>query len=96
MKLTSFKVENFRSVNDSGPIEVADRTVLVGRNESGKTNLLIALHSLNPAGGIKELSYIKDFPRDRPANKFSKEAYVVTTHWALSSDEQFKQLFPSR
>jgi hypothetical protein len=29
MELKTFRVMNFRSVNDSGPIEVGERTVLV-------------------------------------------------------------------
>ncbi|PJN92917.1 hypothetical protein CNY89_18780, partial [Amaricoccus sp. HAR-UPW-R2A-40] len=47
MKLKSFRVENFRSINDSGDIDVADITALLGRNESGKSNLLLGLRSLN-------------------------------------------------
>ncbi len=78
---------NYRSVNDSGPIEVRQRTVLVGRNESGKTNLLLALQSLNPAGGIKKLEMVRDFPRDRHPTNFSPETPVVTTVWELTEDE---------
>lgn len=50
MKLVSFQVERFRNILDSGTVEVAqDVTCLVGKNESGKTNLLHALHIVNPA-----------------------------------------------
>ncbi len=49
MKLTRFKVTNFRSVADSGWIEVDAVTALIGVNESGKTNLLLPLWKLNPA-----------------------------------------------
>lgn len=50
MHLVSFRVEKFRNILDSGEIQV-DRAVtcLVGKNESGKTNLLHALHTVNPA-----------------------------------------------
>jgi predicted ATPase len=39
MELTKFRVQNYRSVNDSGDIEVQQVTDLVGRNESGKSAL---------------------------------------------------------
>ncbi|MFH1699803.1 MAG: hypothetical protein ABIE07_04370, partial [Candidatus Zixiibacteriota bacterium] len=96
MKLIQFQVFNYRSVNDSGPIEVRQQTSLVGRNESGKTNLLIALQSFNPPDGMKELSYVKDFPRDRHKNDFSEDLKVVETLWEIDSDEQAElaSIFP--
>jgi len=96
VKLISFQVTNFRSVNDSGPINVGKVTTLVGRNESGKTNLLLALHSLNPPGGARTLSAIKDFPRGRRMSECSAETPVVDTVWRLETEEQTKlaALFP--
>lgn len=44
MYLVSFRVERFRNILDSGEIQVDPAvTCLVGKNESGKTNLLHAL-----------------------------------------------------
>ncbi len=62
MKLVKFKVTNFRSVVDSGWIEIDRVTALIGVNESGKTNLLLPLWKLNPAreGEIKPTS---DYPK---------------------------------
>jgi len=88
VKLVAFRVQNYRSINDSGEISVQDLTALVGRNESGKSNLLLALASLNPPSGFKNLSFTKDFPRDRPRSEFSEELKVVDTTWELSIDEQ--------
>ena len=67
MRLTRFKVTNFRSVDDSGWIEVDLVTALIGVNESGKTNLLVPLWKLNPAreGEIQPTS-------DYPKNKFGE------------------------
>ena len=48
MKLLRYRVTNFRSVRDSGWIDCDDVTTLVGINESGKSNLLLALWKLNP------------------------------------------------
>jgi energy-coupling factor transporter ATP-binding protein EcfA2 len=62
MQLKSFRVRNFRSVDDSGPIETDAVTALIGINESGKSNLLLPLWKLNPAkdGDIKPTA---DYPR---------------------------------
>jgi len=62
MKLKKFRVSNFRSVDDSGWIETDDVIALIGTNESGKTNILLALWKLSPA---KEGSIIPtaDYPR---------------------------------
>lgn len=66
MKLIRYQVENFRSVENSGWIDCDDVTTLVGVNESGKSNLLLALWKLNPAreGAI-------DLLHDLPVSKLS-------------------------
>ena len=61
MKLLRYKVTNFRSVEDSDWIECDDVTTLVGINESGKTNLLLALWKLNPASNGK-IDILHDLP----------------------------------
>lgn len=49
MKLREFRVREFRSIWDSGPVKVDDQvTCLVGKNEAGKTALLTALFRTNP------------------------------------------------
>jgi predicted ATP-dependent endonuclease of OLD family len=88
MRLISFRVQNYRSINDSGDIAVSKLTSLVGRNESGKTNLLLALQTLNPAGGIKDLLPIKDFPRQRRLGECTNGTPVVSTTWELNDSEQ--------
>lgn len=61
MKLKSAQVVLFRNVQDSTEVEIQDDiTCLVGKNESGKTSFLQALHGLNPAVA-KPLS-ITDYP----------------------------------
>lgn len=61
MKLVRYKVMNFRSVKDSGWINCDDVTTLVGVNEAGKSNLLLALWKLNPATD-GEIDIIHDIP----------------------------------
>lgn len=48
MILKSFRIKNFRSIKDSGKCYLSPNiTVLAGKNESGKTNVLEALEKLN-------------------------------------------------
>ncbi len=88
MDLLSFRIWNFRSINDSGSIDVAQITALLGRNESGKSNLLRALQSLNPAEGFKPLNPIKDFPRHRRLEECKDDTKVNSTRWRLADNEQ--------
>lgn len=89
MKLTAFRVHSYRSINDSSRIEVAKRTVLVGRNESGKTSLLKVLAGLKPAGAMPVFTHARDFPRDRPRYEFDKDSTVLESHWGLDpADKQ--------
>ncbi|HLO85380.1 MAG TPA: AAA family ATPase [Nostocaceae cyanobacterium] len=86
MKLLKFRVLNFRSVDDSGWIEVDSVTSLIGTNESGKTNLLLALWKLNPAqdGEIKPTA---DYPRKRfnEIRSMSSKPVFISTYFELSN-----------
>lgn len=96
MLLARFRVQNFRSVEDSGDIDVAKLTSLVGRNESGKSNLLLALSTLNPPGERLALAKIKDFPRSRRIEDCKPDTPVVWTWWRLerSETDELKRLLP--
>lgn len=88
MKLKQFRIQNYRSITDSGHIHVGQLTSLLGRNESGKSNLLRALHSLNPSDGFKALSKVKDFPRHRRLEECSDTTPVVATLWELDDADR--------
>lgn len=96
MKLDSFRVRNFRSVFDSGVITTDKLTAILGRNESGKTNLLLALKSLNPAEGFTALNTIKDFPRNRKLNECTPDTPVIDSSWSLNEIEllQLAEIYP--
>ena len=96
MQLINFRILNYRSINNSGQVSVGKITSLVGRNESGKTCLLLALQTLNPPGGMRDLSPIKDFPRHRRLAECKDDTPVVFTTWALTPQEQTElaTLFP--
>ncbi|HVW92334.1 MAG TPA: AAA family ATPase [Devosia sp.] len=88
MILESFRVTNFRSIISSGDINVSRITALLGRNESGKSNLLRALQSLNPAEGFAALNPIKDFPRHRRLEECTPDTRVVASTWKLTDEER--------
>lgn len=75
MKLSRFRVTNFRSVLDSGWINCDDVTTLVGINESGKSNILLALWKLNPARG-GDLDVLHDLPVTRLSSLREKREEV--------------------
>ena len=54
----------FRNIVDSGQIDFEpDVTCLVGKNESGKTTVLQALHRTNPAPAPSKFDEFEDYPR---------------------------------
>lgn len=64
MELKCFRVTEFRSVEDSGWINVERITTLIGTNESGKTNILLPLWKLNPTNEGK-IDLQADLPREK-------------------------------
>ncbi len=61
-KLIKYRVQKFRSIEDSGWIDTDKVGCLVGTNESGKTNILLALWKLNPANN-EPINPLTDYPR---------------------------------
>ena len=64
LKAVRYRVQNFRNIDDSSWIKLERVTAFVGRNESGKTTLLKALHKFNPATP-EPYNAQREFPRDR-------------------------------
>ena len=96
MLLQSFRIQNFRSINDSGLITTEQLTAILGRNESGKSNLLLALQMLNPPEGTEEVQAIKNYPRDRRLDECSSKTPLLETYWNLTVEErtELTNLFP--
>lgn len=56
MRIDKFRIRNFKSISDSGEVTLdSGITTLLGKNESGKTNVLKALESFNTSH-----SYVED------------------------------------
>ncbi|MRU17075.1 hypothetical protein FDP25_16665 [Roseovarius sp. A21] len=96
MQLSTFRITNYRSIQDSGEISASRITALLGRNESGKSNLLRALAHVNPVGGLQPLNDVKDFPRNRRLEECCEHTPVAITTWALDEQEraQVSKLWP--
>jgi hypothetical protein len=86
MKLRSFRVTNYRCVDDSGEVQVDRIKTLVGKNESGKTSILKALHKFNPATP-EPYNGLKEFPRKR-FHEYNDKAPVVQVKFSLDPEEK--------
>ena len=88
MKLTKVQITNYRGIIDSTEFDIGDVACLVGRNESGKTNVLKCLQHFNPVDPSvkKAFSADLDWPRNsgRDAND---QDVILTTTWDLSEDD---------
>lgn len=64
MRLKSARVQNYRSVRDTGFFDVEhDKTILVGPNEAGKSAVLQALQRIKSPSGVKGFDALRDYPR---------------------------------
>ncbi len=89
LTLTNARVWKYKSIEDSSPVEIsADVTVLVGKNESGKTAFLEALHKALPLGKAK-FNVVSDYPRKeyvryRPHHDSKQYAHAVELTFRIS------------
>ncbi|XUO84833.1 AAA family ATPase [Halomonas sp. KM007] len=99
MRLIRARVENYRSVIDSGEFHVESlKTILVGPNESGKTVLLRALQQLNRPEGVDGFDALRDYPRSKYNEITTKQVSpedvtVVTGYFELEDSD--KALIPA-
>ena len=85
MKLTAFRIHRYKSILDSGWVDVSPLTMLVGKNESGKTTVLKALHKFNPFDPEPYL-LDREWPRSQRKGR-SDNQVVCSTRFALSAQE---------
>lgn len=75
MKLKEYRVREFRSIWDTGPIKVDDQTTcFVGKNEAGKTTILTALYRTNP---IRKADAVFDETYDYPKREVEDYRFAV-------------------
>ncbi len=92
MQAFAFKVQMYRSVIDSGWIEINRMTVLVGKNESGKTTLLKALHKFNPHSP-EPYSIDSEWPRGRRKDRDTSQVVCsVRFRFTVAELEELAQI----
>lgn len=85
MLVTSVEIQSFRNITNKQVMEVdPEVTCLIGKNESGKTTILKALHRLNPANNADDFHVTTDYPRrhlarDRKSKTLPEVAPVAAT-----------------
>lgn len=85
-RLESVRVQNYRSIADSGVVDIEnDVTSLIGENESGKTNFLYALRSLNLGEEYEEDDLCLYNQEDRRV-KQNSEIPIVTAVFDCKSE----------
>ena len=99
MKLTKARIQNYRSVMDTGEFEVEDlKTIMVGPNEAGKTVVLKALQQLSKPEDVAGFDALRDYPRskynDITSKKILPKDVVVVTGWFIL-DEDDKAAIPA-
>ncbi len=85
VQIKKFHVQNFRSIHNSGWINVSQITSFVGPNESGKSNLCEALYLLNPFDETEDYNIDEDWPADNWGDK--KKTTVCSARFQLDAEE---------
>jgi putative ATP-dependent endonuclease of the OLD family len=111
MRVVTFSVENFRSIKKAEKLPIAQKTVLIGPNNEGKSNILRALvvslqvlRALAFDAGVRPLgsalarfvNWETDYPRSLQ-EAATKPAMKFTVEFELDTDElaQFKATIKS-
>lgn len=85
MKIKKFKIDKYKCIDQSGWIDVSDLTVIVGKNEAGKTTLLKGLHKLNPFKS-EPYNIAREWPRGKRSER-DEQAIVCTAVFELTAIE---------
>jgi hypothetical protein len=86
MRMTAFRIQNFRSILDSGWVTIKDIIGIVGKNEAGKTSLLKALWKFNPFKS-EPYNLDREWPRGRRKER-SPEKPVSTVRFEFAESER--------
>lgn len=84
MNLSRLRIQNFRSYKNSGWIEIDDKTILVGENNAGKSNLLRALNLLFDTSS-KSRHNIEDSHQNNDEN--SRESIIIEAVFDVTEEE---------
>ena len=106
MKLVFFTVNNYRSITSANKIPISDITILVGKNNEGKSNLLrainlsmMSLRYYQDSIGLHRIRSLFDWSVDYPVSlqksKREKKESEFTLEFELTPDEvqDFKERY---
>lgn len=85
MKPTAFRIQMYKSIIDSGWIDIGPLTVTVGKNEAGKTTLLKALHKFKPFNP-EPYAINREWPRGHRKSQ-SPNQTVCTVRFEFSEED---------
>jgi len=98
MRLQKARVQNYRSILDTGYFDVENKkTILVGPNEAGKTAVLQALQKIHAPAGIPEFNALRDYPRSLYNNidkGIVKPSDITVVEAIFSLDPEEQELLP--
>jgi len=90
MKMLRFRVQNYKKIEDSGWIHINNISAFVGKNEAGKSAIFKGLSKLNTSDDSK-YDGLKEFPRRRYTDEFSKKDWPVSSaEFELDDDDKSK------
>lgn len=104
MRLVSFTVKNYRSITEANKVEVSDITILVGKNNEGKSNLLKAINLSmialrfyqNPIHSrrIRTLyEWSTDYPISLQKSKKGKSEFTLEFELTKNEVEEFRNRY---
>lgn len=103
MKLTGLSITNFRSIKKAQNIKLSDTTVLIGKNNEGKSNFLAALaiclnnfiygnrplrYGKDDISGAYRYSWQRDFPVSLQTPKNENKYTVITIELSFSDKDR--------
>src|SRR6266478_2820607 len=97
MRLKAFRVKNYKTVLDSGRVEIGTNVAcLLGKNEAGKSAVMQAFWKFNNVSGAK-FDRLLDLPAEFFARLRSKDPEVVVLEFSLEDHDKtdFLREFPA-
>ena len=95
MRLKSARIQNYRSIKDTGLFQVENlKTIFVGPNESGKTVILQALQQLNQPSDVAEFDELRDYPRSLYNDITTKKVKSEVVRGYFELEDADKELLP--